>query len=48
MARVVQKLQMDGHHLHEPEPVHLSLMQGIRSKNEQVTRDYIFTKYAHF
>jgi len=36
MARVVQKLQMDGLHLHEPEPVHLSLMQGIRSKSEQV------------
>jgi len=36
MAVVVQKLLLDGGHLHEPEPVLVDLLQGIRTRNEQV------------
>ena len=38
MAVVVQKLLLDGGHLHEPEPVLVDLLQGIRTRNEQVNK----------
>ena len=36
MARVVQKFLSEGRQLHEPETVQVNLLQGIRTKNEQV------------
>jgi len=36
MARVLQKLVLDGRNLHEPEIVQLNLEPGIRSRSEQV------------
>ena len=41
MAVVVQKLLLDGGHLHEPEPVLVDLLQGIRTRNEQVNKHLI-------
>ena len=36
MARILQKFIGEGRQLHEPETVQVNLLQGIRTKNEQV------------
>ena len=40
MAVVVQRMLEDGAKLHEPEPVHVNLIQGIRTRNEQASNTW--------
>ena len=42
MARILQKFIAEGRQLHEPETVQVNLLQGIRTKNEQVLFSYEF------